>query len=121
SPPGRAFSRMSGLSGRGHCPCHSATLILGPRPAPAGSGAGLLLFLNLPVYRAPSRAGGGNALRFLIPSEGRIPFPGSGSVSRQPLRPARLEHPARVGQALPRTGLVIERAQRKGAISSRQS
>ncbi len=34
-----------------------------PRPAPAGSGAGLLLVPDLPVCRAPSRAGGGTAGR----------------------------------------------------------
>jgi len=60
--------------GRGHRPCHSAVPGSGPaggpkppasaRPAhggrfsPAGSGAGLPLFPDLPVYRAPSRAGG---------------------------------------------------------------
>jgi len=67
------------LNGRGHRPCHSATLVSGPaggpkppasaRPAhggrfaPAGSGAGLSFVPDLPVCGAPSRAGGGNAGR----------------------------------------------------------
>jgi hypothetical protein len=66
-------------NGRGHRPCHSAAPGSGPaggpkppasaRPAPggrfapAGSGAGLSVFPDLPVCRAPSRAGGGNAGR----------------------------------------------------------
>jgi len=70
--------------GRGHRPCHSAVPGSGPaggpkppasaRPAhggrfsPAGSGAGLCFSLtDRPVCKAPSRAGGGNAVRFLFP------------------------------------------------------
>jgi hypothetical protein len=75
----RHFHRSNG---RGHSPCHSATLILyqpgskppasarpapGGRFAPAGSGAGLSWCLGRPIYRAPFRAGGGNAVRFLFP------------------------------------------------------
>jgi len=48
---------------RGPKPPASARPATGGRFAPAGSGAGLLLFPDLPVYRAPSRAGGGNAGR----------------------------------------------------------
>jgi len=50
----------------------------------AGSGAGLLLFPDRPIYREPSRAGGGNAVRFRVPPRGAIPFPGSGGFSPQP-------------------------------------
>jgi len=82
-------SGMPGLSGRGHRPCHSAMLALvqpgaiapasarpahGGRFAPAGSGAGLSWWLDLPVCRAPSRTGGGNAVRFLIRPEWRKHF-----------------------------------------------
>ena len=75
--------RYHRFSGRGHRPCHSAAPGSGPaggpkppasaRPAPggrfspAGSGAGLPMCRDLPVCRAPSRAGGGNAMRFLFP------------------------------------------------------
>jgi hypothetical protein len=73
SPPGVAFSRMPGLSGRGHRPCHSAALSLGqpgakapgqrspcPRRALLARQVGRwpALFLDLTIYRAPSRAGG---------------------------------------------------------------
>ncbi len=84
-PPGRAFSRMPGHSGRGHRPCHSAAPGSGPaggpkppasaRPAhggrfsPAGSGAWPLSLPDLPVYRVPSQMGGVNAVRFLFPPE----------------------------------------------------
>jgi len=55
------------LTSRGQKPPASARPAPGGRFAPAGSGAGLLLVPDLPVCRVPSRAGGGNALRFLIP------------------------------------------------------
>ncbi|MCA3504690.1 MAG: IS110 family transposase [Rhodobacter sp.] len=38
---------------------------------------------DLPVYGAPSRAGGGNAMRFLFPPDGAVPVPGSRKVPRQ--------------------------------------
>jgi len=44
---------------------------------------GLSVLLDLPVYGAPSRAGGGNAMRFLIPRDGTVPFPGLRKVPRQ--------------------------------------
>ena len=53
-PPGRAFSQMPGICGRGHRPCHSAALASGPagghspRPAPAPPQAG--------ASRPPGRA-----------------------------------------------------------------
>ncbi len=71
----RHFHRFNG---RGHCPCHSATLILGQpgakapgqRPTrpwralrPRRVGRWPLSFPDLPVYRTPSRTGGGNADR----------------------------------------------------------
>jgi len=62
---------MPCLSGRGHRPCQSAALGSGPagghspRPAPdpPPAGAGLSWCLDRPIYRAPCRAGGGNAGR----------------------------------------------------------
>jgi hypothetical protein len=95
-PPRRKHLRR--CHGRGHRPCHSATLILGPpgaqspRPAPAPPPAG--------ASRPPGRAlafvgagctglggsvarGRGNAMRFLFPPGGAFPFPGSGRFSRQ--------------------------------------
>jgi len=65
-------------NGRGHRPCHSAALASGPaggqspRPAPDPpmAGAGLSWCLDRPIYRAPCRAGGRNALRFLVPPGG---------------------------------------------------
>jgi len=81
-PPGEEFSGMPCLSGRGHRACHNATLILGqpgakaPGQRPTRPRRALLArrvghwpaFLpDLPVYRGPFRAGGGNALRSLFP------------------------------------------------------
>jgi len=48
---------------RGPKPPASARPAHGGRFAPAGPGAGLSVFPDLPVHRAPSRAGGGNAGR----------------------------------------------------------
>jgi len=60
--------RCAGIrTSRGPMPPASARPAQGGRFSPAGSGAGLLLFPDLPVYRTPSRAGGGNALRFPFP------------------------------------------------------
>ncbi len=60
--------RCAGIrTGRGPKPPASARPARGGRFAPAGSGAGLSWCLDRPVSRAPSRAGGGNALRFLVP------------------------------------------------------
>ena len=44
---------------------------------------GLPLVRVAPVMVEASRAGGGNAVRFLFPPKGAIPLPGSGRVSRQ--------------------------------------
>ncbi len=55
---------------RGPKPPASARPAPGGRFSPAGSGAGLPLFPDLPVYRAPSHKGGGNAVRFLFPPGG---------------------------------------------------
>jgi len=113
-------------NGRGHRPCHSAAPGSGPaggpkppasaRPAhggrfaPAGSGAGLPLFPDLPVYRAPLRRGEGNAgrvscsrpnrrrdlQRFI--GRGHRPChratPGSGPAGGQSPRPAPAPPPA---------------------------
>jgi len=69
---------MPGLSGRGHRPCHGAALPLdqpgatapGQRPTrpwralrPRRVGRWPLLVPDLPIYRGPFRAGGGNAGR----------------------------------------------------------
>jgi len=79
-PPGVAQGQAPNRSiGRGHRPWPSATPGSGPaggpkppasaRPAhggrfaPAGPGAGFSLVSDLPVYRGPSRRGGGNAGR----------------------------------------------------------
>jgi hypothetical protein len=61
----------------------------GPRPAPAPpmAGSGLLLFPDLPVYGAPFRTVGGNALRFLFP-------PGEALFQTMPRCPARLPGPS---------------------------
>ncbi len=60
--------RHAGIrAGRGPKPPASARPAHGGRFSPAGSGAGLSWRLDLPIYRAPSRAGGGNAMRFLSP------------------------------------------------------
>ncbi len=60
--------RHAGIrTSRGSKPPASARPAPGGRFSPAGSGAGLSLFPDLPVCGAPSRAGGGNALRFLFP------------------------------------------------------
>jgi len=58
------------LARRGPKPPASARPATGGRFAPAGPGAGLSWCLNLPVYRASSREGGGNAVRFLFPPGG---------------------------------------------------
>ena len=55
------------LAHRGPKPPASARPAHGRRFAPAGSGAGLSWRLDRPIYRAPYRAGGGNAVRFLFP------------------------------------------------------
>ena len=55
------------LAHRGPKPPASARTAHGRRFAPAGSGAGLSWRLDRPIYRAPYRAGGGNAVRFLFP------------------------------------------------------
>jgi len=52
---------------RGPKPPASARPAPGGRFVPAGPGAGLPVFPDLPVYRARSRTGGGNAMRFLFP------------------------------------------------------
>jgi hypothetical protein len=80
-PTGEAVERRR-CHGGGHRPCHSAALIPGqpgaeascqrpPRPRRAlparRAGRWPLLFPDLPVCGEPSRAGGGNAVRFLIP------------------------------------------------------
>ncbi len=90
---------LPGLTGRGHRPCHRATLASGPaggqspRPAPAPPPAGA----SPPPGRAlasvsPGPAGlqgtvprgrGKRGSRFLFPPDGAIPFPGPGQVSRQ--------------------------------------
>jgi len=57
------------LTSRGPQPPASARPATGGRFSPAGPGAGLSVFPDLPVYRGPSRAGGGNALRFPVPPE----------------------------------------------------
>jgi hypothetical protein len=62
------------LASRGPKPPASARPAPGGRFSPAGSGAGLSLFPDLPVYRAPYRTGGGNAVRFLFP-------PGAGATA----------------------------------------
>ncbi len=61
SPLPQCYADIS--TSRGPKPPASARPALGGRFAPAGSGAGLSLVPDLPVYRAPSRAGGGNAGR----------------------------------------------------------
>jgi hypothetical protein len=60
------------LASRGPKPLVSARPAHGGRFSPARSGAGLSWRLDLPIYKAPSRAGGGNALRFLIPPGGAV-------------------------------------------------
>jgi hypothetical protein len=72
------------VNGRGHRPCHSATLPLARPGAKAPGqrphrpwralrtrrvGRWPLFLPGLPVYRVRSRRGGGNALRFLFPPE----------------------------------------------------
>jgi hypothetical protein len=64
-------------------PPASARPAPGGRFSPAGSGAGLPLVRVARVFVAAFRAGGGNAGPFGVPPGGAIPFPGSGSVSRQ--------------------------------------
>jgi hypothetical protein len=86
------YCTMPGLSSRGHRPCHSAARGSGPAggpkpPAsarPATGGRWPLSFPDPPVYRAPFRAGGGNAARFLFPTVWNNPFPRTGKMSRQP-------------------------------------
>ena len=78
------------LNGRGHRPCHSATLSLDPpgakapsqrptrpRRALASAGPGPAGLQGTVPHRR------GNAVRFLFPPEGAIPFPASGRVAPQ--------------------------------------
>ncbi len=79
------------VNGKGHRLCHSAPSPLvppgGPKPPasarPAPGGRWPLIFPDLPVHEAPSRAGGASAVRFRILSERAIAVPGSGRLSRQ--------------------------------------
>ena len=97
-PPERAFPRMPGHSGRGHRPCHSATLVLAqpgaqsPRPAPAPPPAGA----SRPPGRAlasvsPGPAGlqstvaqgrGKRGSRLRVPPGGARSLPGTQRTSR---------------------------------------
>ena len=96
-PKRRAGIRTS----RGPQPPASARPAPGGRFAPAGSGAGLLLFPDLPVCGAPSRRGGGNAVRFLVPptlTKALSPLPWQGP---SPL-PQRHADPCPAGDQSPR-------------------
>jgi len=79
-PPGRAFSRIPGRSGRGHRPCPSAEPGSGPtggpqspasaRPAPAGAGLPLRGWRR-PLWHLPAGAG----KRASLPAQRANPFP----------------------------------------------
>jgi len=92
-PPGRTFSRMSGISGRGHRPCHCATLPLvqpgaqSPRPAPAPPLAGA----SRPPGRAQACVAPGPAgLRAAVPhgrgKRGAFPDPARRVKALSPLQ-----------------------------------
>ncbi len=99
-------------------PPASARPAPGGRFSPAGSGAGLPLYLDLPVYGEPSRTGGGNAVRFLIPPaptkafsplqwQGPSPLPQHNAAPCQPGAKAPGPRPPRPRRAL--ACIVLER------------